>query len=117
MTWPGVLVQSILQLDPSLGVMAPLRSLTLLRCAAEPLLGPQSLFAALKALPHLEEFAYEPSSAMLWALYDNRGQQEFAGNPFEGEAVVPLPPEVPRPVPEEWSSIWCAFPPASSWVL
>lgn len=45
---------------------------------------------------------------MLWALYDNHGQSEFAANPFGDDQVLALPAEVPRPVPDEWSSIWYA---------
>lgn len=101
-------MQSVLQVDPMLKLMSSLRSLAVIRCSVESLFGVRGLFPALKALPSLEEFTFEPATSMLWALYDNHGQSEFAANPFGDDQVLALPAEVPRPVPDEWSSIWYA---------
>eukprot|EP00892_Ulva_mutabilis_P000653 jgi/Ulvmu1/10589/UM065_0043.1 len=98
--------QSVLQIDPKVRLMSSLRSLAVIRCSVECLFGAGGLFPALKALPNLEEFAFEPATSMLWALYDNSEQTEFAKNPFGDDQVLSLPDDVPRPVPAEWSSIW-----------
>ena len=74
-------------------------------------MGDGGVLAALQRLPHLEALELEPASAGLWALYDNAGQRDFAANPFKPagtEGTLLLPPHVPRPVPEEWASIWSA---------
>lgn len=92
-------------------LMSSLTSLAIIRCTSKPLFGPTGLFAALKALPHLEELEFEPATGMLWAVYDNTGSTEFAGNPFGTDGVLNLPPEIPRPVPDDCSSIWCAASP------
>lgn len=107
-------MQSIFQVDPSLSLMSSMRSLAVVRCSVDALLGVTGLFAALRALPNLDEFIFEPATSMLWALYDNFGQAEHAANPFGEDAVITLPPDIPRPVPDEFASIWCAAIPFDS---
>lgn len=101
-------MQSVFQVDVTLRLMSSLRSLSIIRCSVDALFGGTGIFAALKSLPNLDEFAFEPATSMLWALYDNRGMIDHAANPFGEDAVLTLPPEVPKPVPDEWASIWCA---------
>lgn len=89
-------------------LMSSLTSLAVVRCSVDALVGVAGLFAALRALPHLDEFTFEPATSMLWALYDNCGQAEHAANPFGEDAVLALPPELPKPVPDNLASIWYA---------
>lgn len=86
-----------------------LRTLSIIRCDVQ-LFGEYGLFTALRGLPTLHEFVFEPATAMLWAVYDNEGCLSSAKCPIGEESKLQIPDEVPKPVPFEWSSIWCALP-------
>ena len=62
----------------------------------------------MRGLPALNGFKFEPSTAMLWAVYDNEGQTSVANCPIGEDSNLVIPDGVPKPVPREWSSIWCA---------
>lgn len=74
-----------------------------------PLFGSRGLFAALRGLPALNGLSFEPATATLWAVYDNEGCTKAAKCPVGEESKLSIPEEVPKPVPYEWSSIWCGL--------
>lgn len=100
-------VQPLLEVDSSMHLFNSLRNLSIVRCDV-PLFGSRGLFAALRGLPSLTSFTFEPSTAMLWAVYNNEGCTVSAKCPVGEESKLLVPDEVPKPVPYEWSSIWCA---------
>jgi hypothetical protein len=91
-------------IDSSTQLFNSLRSLSIVRCDV-PLFGSHGLFSALRLLPSLSGFTFEPSTAMLWAVFDNEGCTSAVNSPA-GDSKLLVPDEVPKPVPHEWSSLW-----------
>jgi hypothetical protein len=100
-------VQPLLEVDSSVQLFNALRSLSVIRCDV-PLFGARGLFVALQYLPFLCNFSFEPSTAMLWAVVDNEGRT-WSAQPLGEDQRLPLPDDVPKPVPADWASIWCVL--------